>query len=386
MRRHLGLSIKNIKENDFRSFLTIIGILIGITAIVALVSLTQGLAEAVERELDDVGADMITVSAGTHSIGTELDIDNIEHIEGVRGVKEVTPTLLNFAEVEYRGDTESVFIFGIKPEIFDIAPPFNLKEGRLHREHEEGVGIAGKEFSNDVFDETLGLRDNVILRDQRIRIIGIREYFGIPLHDRSLSLPLKDAQEIFDKEDKFSQAFVEVSDNYDPSQVADEIDQVLNEETDEEIMVETMEQILDAVNNVLAMVQALFVGVASIALLVGGVGIMSTMYTSVLEKQRDIGIMKAVGARNSDIMKIFLFESGLLGLLGGLLGVLIGFSIAKVIERIMHNFMGVFRLQASFDPLIIVSVLIFSVLIGTLSGVLPARRAAGLNPVDSLRS
>jgi len=113
---------------------------------------------------------------------------------------------------------------------------------------------------------------------------------------------------------------------------------------------------------------------------------MSTMYTSVLEKTRDIGIMKAVGARNENIMTVFLFESGLLGLTGGLLGVILGLSIAKGGEYVVHEMYGLQMLRVAISPGLIVGALAFSFIVGTLSGLLPARRAAGLDPVDALRS
>ena len=127
------------------------------------------------------------------------------------------------------------------------------------------------------------------------------------------------------------------------------------------------------------------VGIAAISLLVGGIGIMNTMYTSVLERTREIGTMKAVGAKNSDILFLFLFESGLLGLVGGAIGVGIGLGLGKTAEYIATVQLGTNLLQASTDSWLIFGALLFSFIIGALSGVLPAMQASKLKPVDALR-
>ena len=130
----------------------------------------------------------------------------------------------------------------------------------------------------------------------------------------------------------------------------------------------------------------MFVGIALISLLVGGIGIMNTMYTSVLERTREIGVMKAIGAKNSDVLGMFLIESGLLGLVGGAIGVIIGMSISKLVEIGANSAFGPGTIVAVFPPYLIIGALAFSFIVGALSGVLPARRASKLKPVDALRS
>ena len=147
----------------------------------------------------------------------------------------------------------------------------------------------------------------------------------------------------------------------------------------------TAEQILGTFNNIFAVVQGVLVGIAGISLLVGGIGIMNTMYTSVLERTKEIGTMKAIGAKNSHILLLFLIESGLLGLVGGLIGVIIGLGMAKSAEYLATIYIGSPLLQASMDPIIIFGALAFSFLIGTLSGIFPAMQASRLKPADALR-
>ena len=131
--------------------------------------------------------------------------------------------------------------------------------------------------------------------------------------------------------------------------------------------------------------QAVIVGIAGISLLVGGVGIMNTMYTAVLERRKEIGIMKAVGARNWDISLIFLIESGLLGIVGGVIGILLGMGLSKGVELAVRPYLGESMLMAAFPLWLLFGALAFSFIVGAASGVLPARQAAGLKPVDTLR-
>ncbi|MBI2047205.1 FtsX-like permease family protein [Candidatus Pacearchaeota archaeon] len=132
-------------------------------------------------------------------------------------------------------------------------------------------------------------------------------------------------------------------------------------------------------------VNAVLVGIAAISLLVGGVGIMNTMYTAVLERTREIGTLKAIGAKNSDVLLLFLFESGMLGLVGGAIGIVLGFGISKAAEYIAAAALGTGLLKASFSLALVAGALFFSFAIGALSGVMPAIQASRLKPVDALR-
>ena len=177
---------------------------------------------------------------------------------------------------------------------------------------------------------------------------------------------------------------------FNPDIVAEDIEEALRDERDERIgqetfSVQSFSQLLETFTDIFAVVQAVLIGIAAISLIVGGIGIMNTMYTSVLERTKEIGIMKAVGARNRDIFLIFLIESGLLGLVGGIIGILLGIGIGKGVEYLAASQLGTPFLQAIFGFPLILSALAFSFIIGAASGVLPAMQAARLKPADALR-
>ncbi|MFH0835592.1 MAG: FtsX-like permease family protein, partial [Candidatus Micrarchaeota archaeon] len=184
--------------------------------------------------------------------------------------------------------------------------------------------------------------------------------------------------------------FVQVKAGQDPGAVAKEIEEELRdyrgvEEGSEDFSVSTSEQLMETFSMIFGVVQAVILGIAAISLLVGGIGIMNTMYTSVLERTKEIGIMKAIGARNGDILTIFLIESASLGLFGGIIGVLLGAGLSKIAEVMAIQATGSTYFVAAISTDLVVGALLFSTIIGSIAGLLPARQAAKMKPVDALR-
>ena len=216
------------------------------------------------------------------------------------------------------------------------------------------------------------------------------EKTGDPNDDNALYIPKDTLREIFEIPEEESMIMVKTAPGFEPTNVAEEIERKLRrfrgeKEGEETFNVQTSEQLLETFSNIFGVVQAVLVGIAGISLLVGGIGIMNTMYTSVLERTKEIGTMKAVGAKNSDILLIFLFESGLLGLVGGMIGIGIGIGLSKSAEYIASVALGTNLLQADTGISLIGGALMFSFLIGAMSGVFPAMQAAKLKPADALR-
>ena len=154
---------------------------------------------------------------------------------------------------------------------------------------------------------------------------------------------------------------------------------------EEDFDIQTPEQLLGSFGDVLNIVQSVLIGIAAISLLVGGIGIANTMYTAVIERTKEIDIMKSVGAQNKDILLIFVIESGMLGLAGGAIGIAVGIGLSKLVEYLAFVYLGTSLIKAFFPWYLILGSLLFSFLVGTISGLLPARQAASLKPVDALR-
>ena len=397
----LILGLNNLKRRKLRSWLTMIGIFIGIAAVVSLLSLGQGLKNYITEEFENLGADKIIIQS--KSLGPPGSVTNkkliltskdLNTIENINGVEKVAGILIKSDIITFKDESKVVFTLGIDDNylsLFDNLGSFEVIEGRELNDKDKFNAVVGNNHAfGDIWDRNIQLRDNIEIQGKKFKVVGIRGKIGNPFDDNALSMQKETLKELLETEDEESQIIAKINIGFDIKEVADEIKRELRKsrgekEDQETFEAHTSEQLLDSFTNIFAVVQGVLVGIAGISLLVGGIGIMNTMYTSVLERTKEIGTMKAIGAKNSHILLLFLIESGLLGLVGGLIGILIGIGIAKGAEYFATIYIGTPLLRASMSPYIIFGALIFSILIGTISGIFPAMQASKLNPVDSLR-
>jgi len=242
----------------------------------------------------------------------------------------------------------------------------------------------------DLFGKPVRTRDKVEINDVEFEVIGIVDAVGNPQDDQQVYLSLEDFKELYDSGDRVDFIYVQIKPGENLKQVADRTERRLMNfrDVDEKTIdftISTPEELLATFGTILNILTAFLVGIGSISLVVGGIGIANTMYTSVLERRKEIGTMKAIGARNSDILLIFVIESGILGLLGGSLGLIFGIITAKSIEYVAAVYIGSTILRASLNPILIVGCLLFAFLIGIISGLAPSYQASKLKPVDTLR-
>ena len=241
----------------------------------------------------------------------------------------------------------------------------------------------------NLFSKEVNIRDKLIIKGKEFRVVGILKKIGSKIDDTTVVIPIDIARELFGLGSEYSMISAKVKEGENPSEVAEEIKKELRRERglkegEEDFTVQTMEDIRRRFSSVLGIVSVVLIGIAAISLLVGGIGIMNTMYTAVLERTRDIGIMKAIGAKDRDILIIFLFESGFIGLVGGIIGCFLGIFLALAITQFASN-MGFGFLEAKISVELILFAIVFSFAIGAISGILPAIRASKLQPVEALR-
>ena len=221
-------------------------------------------------------------------------------------------------------------------------------------------------------------------------IVGILEKSGNPMFNSMIVMNDGVMRELLDIENEVDIITLKIKSSDEMKQVEDAVAKVMRKERGvaegkEDFEIQTPAQLLESFGSILSVVKVVLVGIAAISLIVGGIGIMNTMYTAVLERRKEIGIMKSIGAKNSDIMLLFLIEAGFIGLVGGLMGVLIGASLSKAVEFGAGVMLGPNLVKANFTFFLIAGALLFSFLVGTISGTLPAMQAAKLKPVDALR-
>jgi len=401
MKDFVLLSFNNLRRRKLRSWLTMIGIFIGIAAVVALISLGQGLQNAIEQQFEQFGSDRIIVQerglqgppgSGT-SLSTKLSDKDLKVVKDIKGIEGAAGILIKTGKVEKGDDIAFVFIYGLpqNKDEKEIVNFFDVERGRDLRENDGDKAVVGVRYSEGkVFSKPLDIGDRLNIEGKDFKIIGELERIGNPFDDSAIIIDKEVMKSLFNIDDEISAIHVKVENVEEIDSIKEEIEDDLRKSRNEDegketFQVMTSEQLLQTFTSIFGIVQAVLVGIAAISLLVGGVGVMNTMYTSVLERTKEIGTMKAVGAKNSDILMIFLIESGLLGLVGGIIGVAIGLGLSKGAEYIASVQLGTNLLRASTDPIIIIGALAFSFVIGSLSGILPAYQASRLNPVDALR-
>jgi len=378
------LALRDLAARKARSALTLIGIAIGMTAVVALVSLSLGAQREIERQFAKLGADVILVVPAGGLGGprpVQLDLSLLSNIAGVRSVGAVRREVLPVKSAATRG-----FLTVVGVRSFDddtkLFGGLELAQGRLFLSQEDEV-VLGEGASRDL---KVLLGESVTIQDRAFRVVGLLQRTGNDQDNYALYLALEKLEEFVDEKGLISVAFVRAAPGIDPTALAQEIQRVLRESIAEhEFVVQSSKQLSDLVSGVLTVLRWTLGAIAGISLLVGGIGLTNTMLMAILERTHEIGVLKAIGARREHIIALFLIESSLLGLLGGLVGLLVGGAIAQSVALAAQQFLRTDFFRTAFDGTLIFGSLGFSVLLGAIAGLWPAARAARLDPVEALR-
>jgi putative ABC transport system permease protein len=402
LKEYIKIAIRNVKTRRLRSWLTIIGILIGVFLIVSLISLSEGLKGAVMQQLSMMGKDLITVmpgdiSAGVTSMigGGELTDEDIKTMKKVNGVDIVVP--MNYkAETMRVGDSKkTVIIYGNSwkdaLEIYVNDMGWSINKGRWPIPG-KSEAVIGSIVAKETFPG-IEVGDSAVVKGRKIEIVGILDSVGSKQDDSMVGVDLDIFKSITGETKGAKMAFLKIKPGYSADKLAETIKSELEDNKKRKrgqepetasYSVLTSEKITSIVGSVMGLIQAVIIGFASIAIVVGGIGIMNTMYTAVRERTKEIGVMKAIGAKRSTINIIFLIESGIFGLIGGLGGTAFGLLLSKSIEMYLQIH-PLFYLKADVSPGLILFSLTFAFLVGCISGFFPARTASKLKPVDALR-
>ncbi len=397
------LALKSIRNRQLRSWLTMIGIFIGVAAVVSLISLGQGLSEAINKEFATFGIDKVIIQGktsgfgppGTLAAGTvgEHDVDVIKKVSGVENVagRIIKPATITFRNEQQARNILSIPSKAYEAELIIKAENYKLNQGRMLKPSDRDKIVIGYNYAyGKLFDKPVAVGNKLIIEGESFEVVGILERIGDPYSDSAVLMNQDVIKDLFNTDSVFSAIIAQVKKGQDLNKIVEDIRKAMRKDRGEKEGKETFEirtpqQYLESFNTIINIVQAVVIGIAGISILVGSIGIMNTMYTSVMERTKEIGIMKATGARNSQILTLFLSESGLLGLAGGAIGILLGIMIGKGVEFIAKQALGSNLLQAYFPWYLIVGALAFSFILGALSGVLPALQASRLKPVDALR-
>ncbi|MFH1275918.1 MAG: ABC transporter permease [Candidatus Woesearchaeota archaeon] len=404
LKDYFNLAYRSAKKRKLRSWLTMLGIFIGIAAVVSLISLSEGMQVAIMEQFASLGSDKLVIQSAETGFGppgtgvtNALRQKDEDAIKKITGVTIAVGRLLRSARVEFEDEVKFDYLVSIPDdggsEEIDLvmeANNYKLLQGRMLKKGDKYKTVLGLNFGDKHFEKPVELRDKILIEGIEFEVIGILEKTGRPFQDDSILLIESVMRDLLDIRDEFDLIAVQVDSEEEVPAVELKINKELRsvrnvDEGKEDFTVQTPGNILATLGTILMIVQGVLVGIAGISLLVGGIGIMNTMYTAVLERTKEIGIMKATGARNRQIMLLFLVESGLMGFTGGVIGISLGYGISKFVEIVAFQIYGSYLVRAHFSFGLIFGMLLFAFLIGSVSGVFPARQAAKLEVVDALR-
>ncbi len=370
----LDLAIKNIMRNRTRTTLTVLGILIGIGAVVALGSIAEGLNVSITNSLQ-LTAGKITVrnkDAGIFGLGTELTKDDLDIINTVSGIKDVVPISVKTGPMSGFTGPEYLII-GMEPDKLQYFVGENTKmyQGRTLETGDSDVAIIGKPLA-DKYNLQVG--DTWTVENDDFQIVGIVEKTDISEIDSAVIVPLDNLQAIMNK-DTYYAIYVVPDDVRDTEKVA----AAINDASDN-LNALTAADTARQASQIVDQIRFFTFGIGAIAAFVGGLGVMNTMIMAVMERRKEIGVMKAIGATNSMILRQILTESAMISVIGGVGGILIGIGAAIGLGALSGG-----TIQGYVTPTLALEGLAFALFLGLIGGFYPARQAARLDPVEALR-
>jgi len=398
------LAYKNLRRRGLRSYLTLLGIFIGIAVVVVLVSLGDGLRMAVNAQFNVGSTQVLTVQAGGltgygppgSGVVTPLTKEDADAIEKINNVEMVIPRNLAALKAEFNNKL-SVSYAATLPKgknrdlIFETLD-LEVQYGQKLKDTDTNKVVLGNDFldkDKNGFGKAMKVGDKIVLNEKEFRVTGILAKKGSFIMDKIILMDEDELRALIGESDKVDIIAVRVNSKDAMDQVKTDIEKLLRQrrnvkEGEEDFSVSTPQAMLATVNQVLLGVQIFIVIIALISIVVGAIGIVNTMTTSVLERKKEIGIMKAIGAKNSDIFLQFFVEAGMLGLIGGILGIIAGTILGYIGGLGINSFIGS-TMRPNIDFTFLVLVLAGSFSVGAIAGISPAMKAAKQRPVEALR-
>ncbi|VVB99683.1 MacB-like periplasmic core domain protein [uncultured archaeon] len=423
------LSVNSIMHRRLRAWLTLLGIIIGVAAVVAIISIGEGAQASINQRLSGFGADIITMTAGYERTGgfggqvrlpigggfgggggqrggdtrggtsssttkapelTPKDVSIIKGNPNVLAVNEIVSAREDFI---FLTETTTASVQGVDPAAWTQTTNVQLSQGRLLGPSDSRAVVITDSLANSRFRQPITLGRKVTINSVPFTVVGIlaptstgQGGFGGGGGNSTVYMPYTSAWDVTDVNmGTFSTIQVKVSSTDLVQQTVDDLTQSLL--ISRKVTQNTQDFTITSTEEIRAQVQSvtdtlvLFLGaIAAVSLVVGAIGVANSMFTSVLEKTKEVGIMKALGSTDNEILQLFLIESGLFGLIGGIIGVLLGTSVSGMI-----NLIGGGTFTSIVTPQLFFIAIVMSTIIGAVAGVMPARSAAKMKPIDALR-
>jgi putative ABC transport system permease protein len=383
-------AIEDFRRNKVRTALTSLGIMIGVMSVVLLIALGLGLKNYIEGQFESMGANLVMIMPGSGLSGgmgagivggAEFDERDVNSISRVPNVKYVVPMFFKSAGVESGGDRKSAYIMGVNENYFSLMNK-KLVGGEEFTKSDVAAGakvaVLGNALADSLFDKPEdAVGKTVRFENLRVKVIGVNEKTGDNEQDKGVILPYRTTYGSLNPQKTFWSIYIGVESKDQVESVKEGVKEaLLKRYKSDDFSVTEQSEILSTVNQIFSIINTILIAIGSISLLVGGIGIMNIMYATVTERTKEVGIRRAVGATERDILLQFLTESLILSVFGGVLGLIFATLIVLIIR---------FFFPASINLFSVIITLAISSAIGIFFGVFPARRAARLTPIEAIR-
>ncbi len=386
----LTLSWRAIIANKLRSFLTTLGIIIGVFSIILLVSIGTGLQAYITREISSLGSNVIFVIPGSGSgigaiVANKLTVQDAKNLERkMISTAKVTPELRQMDTLKYKNlKTKGAFVFGVSSDYPEVVTTLKIVQGNFFTSGQEqsgaNVAVIGQTVLDKLFKGQNAVGKRIFIGNKLYTVIGvfgkIGSFAGVDA-DNTAIIPVELASQQYGIN---SVARIDVqakSEALIPTVIRQINQTLLKRITADDFSIQTADTLTSTISNITNMLSLALGGIAAISLLVGGIGVANIMLVSVTERTREIGLRKALGAKRSDILKQFLLEAVMISVAGGLIGIVLGMGASIIVARILVSEVTSWSVFLAFG---------FSVMVGIIFGMAPAVKASKLNPIDALR-
>jgi len=390
------LALGRLRTSRLRSALTMLGVIIGVASVVALVSVGEGATAGITSQIQALGTNLLTVNPGSSTTGLTnlgfgtadtLTLGDSDAIAALDGIAAVAPEVTTSQLVIAGKQNATTTIVGTTPDYASVRNQDIYQGAFLNDASDESslrIAVVGATTATDLGLTAANVGSDITIGGLPFQVVGLLQPTGgVGNQDAQILVPLSVVQREFAPGDTVRSIFVSVANKTDINQAKAEITASLEQRhgtngTNDDFSISDQSQLLNTFSSVSGLLSLLLAGIASISLVVGGIGIMNIMLVSVRERTREIGIRKAIGARGRDILAQFLIEALTLSLLGGLFGILIGVVVSAVIGAVAG-----WGFQFSLTT--VIAAVVFSLVVGVVFGVWPARQAARLDPITALR-
>jgi len=397
-RESMIYSLRNLLHNKSRSLLTILSIIVGITTIFIFISFGLGLVAYTEELKTESTVNKLNIQPkGVGPPGLDdtfaLTEDDVRAVDTTSGVFEASGVYFKPAEIKKNDALRFVWVISYdpkKPLVLDI---FNIdiNKGRALRPGDSGKVVLGYNhlFDDKIFERGIELNDKVEIQGKDFKVVGFFDPVGNPQDDSNIYMVDEDFVDLYGDDVKGFNWIIAEVDVDELKEVTEKVERAVRksrdlEEGKEDFFVQSFQDLLEQFNTILLFISVFVIAIALVSVLVSAVNTANTMVTSTLERVKEIGVIKSIGAKNSEVFKIFLFESGFLGFVAGALGVGLGFLITYIASQVLEN-IGFGFLSPSYSSFLFIGLILFATLTGAISGAWPAWQASKIKPVEALR-